>query len=155
MAQSPLQFGSGEMKKGFAGGSEGSGFGEGGIGVVGVKGYGGYGGGGSGGGPGNWRYMKLDMPIFDGSDPDGWILRMERYFTFYRLTETEMLEAVTVALEGDALRWYQWEQKRRPIRLWADIKTFVLRQIKPENGGSLYEQWLATNQVTDVNEYMR
>lgn len=38
--------------------------------------------GGSGGGPGssnsNWRYRKLDMPVFDGSDPDGWILRVER-----------------------------------------------------------------------------
>ena len=44
------------------------------------------------------------MPIFDGHDPDGWILRGERYFAFYRLREEEMLEAVVVALEGDALR---------------------------------------------------
>lgn len=37
-------------------------------------------GGGSGHAPnmgqGNWRYRKLDMPIFDGTDPDGWILRV-------------------------------------------------------------------------------
>lgn len=59
---------------------------------------------GFGGGAGNWRYRKLDMPIFDGTDPDGWILRVERYFAFYRLTKEEMLEAVVVALEGDALR---------------------------------------------------
>lgn len=31
----------------------------------------GYGVGGSGGGPGNWRFRKLDMPVFDGVDPDG------------------------------------------------------------------------------------
>ena len=85
-----------------------------------------YGGGGSGGGPGHWRFRKLDMPLFDGSDPDGWIMRVERYFGFYGLTK-ERLEAVVVALEGDALRWYQWENKRHPIRRWDDLRTFVLR----------------------------
>lgn len=75
----------------------------------------------SGSQQGNWRYRKLDMPIFDGSDPDGWILRVLRYFGFYRLTEAEMLDAVVVALEGDALRWFQWENKHHPIRRWANF----------------------------------
>lgn len=38
---------------------------------------------GSGCRPKNWRYRKLDMSIFDGSDPVGWILRVKWYFTFY------------------------------------------------------------------------
>ena len=95
------------------------------------------------------------MPIFDGEDPDGWILRVERYFAFYKLTEDEMLEAVAVAMDGDALRWYQWENKRRPIRRWEDLKTFILRQFRSVSGGSLYEQWLATTQSTTVKEYRR
>lgn len=116
----------------------------------------GYGGGtGQGGGPGNWRYRKLDMPLFDGTDPDGWILRVDRYFNFYKLSEEERLEAVVVALEGDALRWYQWEHKRHPIRRWADLKGFILRQFRSAAGGSLYEQWLATTQTTTVAEYRR
>lgn len=44
-----------------------------------------YGGVGLGGGPGNWWYRKLDMSLFDGTDPDGWVLRVEQYFNFYRL----------------------------------------------------------------------
>lgn len=114
--------------------------------------------GGSGGGPGgnsNWRYRKLDMPVFDGTDPDGWLLRVERYFQFYRMNEGEMLDAAAVAMEGDALRWYQWENNRHPIRRWADLKLFVLRQFRSLNGGSLYEQWLSTTQVTTVSEYRR
>lgn len=54
----------------------------------------------------------MEMLVFDEKDPDGWILRVERYFSFYRLSAEEMLEAVTVALDGDALRWYRWENKR-------------------------------------------
>lgn len=56
-------------------------------------------GAGSGGGPGgilanggtNWRFKKLDMPLFDGTNPDGWILRAERYHHFYRLSEEDKL----------------------------------------------------------------
>lgn len=62
--------------------------------------------GGLGGPSSNWRYRKLDMPVFDGSDPDGWVLRVERYFNFYKMSEEEMLDAAAVAMEGDALRWY-------------------------------------------------
>lgn len=74
------------------------------------------------------------MPLFDGSDPDGWVMRVERYFNFYNLTEAERLEAVVVALEGDALKWYQWENKRNPIRRWVDLKLFVLKRFRPAGG---------------------
>lgn len=91
------------------------------------------------------------MPLFDGKNPDGWLLQIERYFNFYRLTEDERLEAV--ALERDALRWFQSENKRHLIRMWEDLKG--LRQFKQFNGGSLYEQWLATTQTTTVSDYRR
>lgn len=62
---------------------------------------------------------------------------------------------MVVALEGDALRWYLWENKRHPIRRWSDLKDFILRQFRSSTGGSLYEQWLATVQTTTVAEYRR
>lgn len=83
----------------------------------------------NGQGGSNWHFRKLNMPLFDGTNPDAWILRAERYFQFYGLQEKEKIEAaVLVALEGDTLLWYQWEHRRRPIRDWEDLKTVVLRQ---------------------------
>ena len=70
-------------------------------------GSGGYNNGHHGGGS-NWRFKKLDMPLFDGSQPDGWILRAERYLSFYILSEEEKMEAAVVAFEGDALSWFQY-----------------------------------------------
>ena len=51
----------------------------------------------------NWRFRKLDMPLFDGVNPDGWIIRAERYFLFYRLNEIEKLEAVPQSLMPEGL----------------------------------------------------
>lgn len=55
------------------------------------------------GGGTNWRYKKLDLSLFDGSNLYGWILRAERYFNFYRLNEKEKVEAMVVALKGKTL----------------------------------------------------
>ena len=57
-------------------------------------------------GRGNWRSWKLDLPVFYGEEPDGWILQAERYFTFYSLSEKEKVESAVVSLEGAALQWY-------------------------------------------------
>lgn len=103
----------------------------------------------------NWRFKKLDLPTFEGTNPDGWILRAERYFKFYRLTEEEQVEAAVVSLDGDALLWYQWEHGRRPIRHWEELKGMLLRQFRRTSSGSLYEQWLNHDQTSDVVEYRR
>lgn len=49
----------------------------------------------------------------------GWILRVVRYFFRYGLSENKKLEAAVVFMDGDAIMWYQWENKRLPFRLWA------------------------------------
>lgn len=58
---------------------------------------------------------KLEIPAFDGKDPDGWILKAERYFTLNRLSQEEKIDVSFISFEGDALRWFQWENKRHPI----------------------------------------
>ncbi|KAJ9542106.1 hypothetical protein OSB04_028612 [Centaurea solstitialis] len=108
-----------------------------------------------GGGFTNWRFRKLDMPLFDGVNPDGWILRAERYFQFYRLNEPEKMEAAVVALEGDALLWFQWEHRRRPVLRWEEMKSLLLRQFRSTQSGSLHEQWLALTQEGTVLDYQR
>lgn len=104
---------------------------------------------------GSWRYRRLEFPVFNGENPDGWIMRVERYFAFYRLSEEEKIEAAVVGLDGDALLWFQWENQRRPITRWVELKDLILRHFRPLGGGNLYEQWLAVSQVGTVEDYRR
>ena len=111
--------------------------------------------GGDPGGQSNWKLRKLDLPLFDGTNPDGWILRAERFFHLYRLGEEDQLEAAIVALEGDALLWYQWERWRHAVLSWDALKTLILRRFRSTATGTLHEQWLAHEQIGTVAEYQR
>lgn len=107
------------------------------------------------GGGASRRFKEPDLPIFDGTDPHGWILRAERFFSFYGLTDDEKMEASVVALDGNALHWFQWENKRHPIRRWEEMKGLLLRHFRATGAESLCEQWLARSQTGDVVEYQR
>lgn len=61
----------------------------------------------TGGRVGRWRYKKVEMPFFEATDPNGWILKSEKYFTVCRLGEEEKVHVPVVAMEGNASKWYR------------------------------------------------
>lgn len=67
------------------------------------------------------------------------ILRMEKYFDFYKLSENEKMDAGVVSMEGDALWWFTFESSRRPMRTCSELKARVLTKFCPTNTGTLHE----------------
>ncbi|KAI9192270.1 hypothetical protein LWI28_020290 [Acer negundo] len=87
---------------------------------------------------------------------DGWILKAERYFSLQRFMNDDKLEAAAViGFEGDALLWYQWEHKKRPMVLWDEMKLLILKQFRSTQEGSLHEQFLALQQVLELSNLGR
>ena len=102
-----------------------------------------------------YKNRKVDMPTFDGRDPDGWILQAERYFAIYQLINEEKIEAAVLSLNGDALAWFRWASKRQMISSWEDMKTVFLKRSRLIHGGNLYEKWSALRQTDTTEEYVR
>lgn len=49
----------------------------------------------------------LEMPIFEGWNLDGWIFRVERFFTAHQMSKDEkILATTTISLYGEALAWF-------------------------------------------------
>lgn len=46
------------------------------------------------------RRKQLDCPLFSGIDPDGYLFRMDKFFSINRLLEREKLITADIALEG-------------------------------------------------------
>lgn len=77
---------------------------------------------------GQWdlRPRRIELSSFDGENPDGWILKAERYFALHRMTNTEKLETTIISFEGEALIWFGWENKKRPFLSWEELKSQLL-----------------------------
>lgn len=47
---------------------------------------------------------KLEIPLFNGDEVQGWFIRVDRYFRVNEVKESEKLNAVVIALEDRALK---------------------------------------------------
>ncbi|KAI3714972.1 hypothetical protein L6452_21935 [Arctium lappa] len=81
--------------------------------------------------------------------------QVERYFSLNRLSQEEKIDVSFIAFEGDALKWFQWENKRHPITRWEDLKYLLFRQFRSLATGSLCEQFLAVKQEGSIDDYRR
>ena len=100
------------------------------------------------------QLRKLEMPIFSGGDPLGWVFRMERYFKVNKIEEVERLDATILGLENRALNWFQWREARAPIHSWEELKQELLARFHPSQHGNSYVMLMALRQTLGVAEYI-
>ncbi|XP_024020985.1 uncharacterized protein LOC112091477 [Morus notabilis] len=81
------------------------------------------------------RSMKIEVPKFDGSDPNGWIFRIEEFFDFHGTPASLRLRIVSFQMEGRAAAWYQWMKANNLLATWKDFLTNLRHQF----GASMYE----------------
>lgn len=101
----------------------------------------------------DFRPPRLDLPLFSEENPEGWVYQAELYFLLSRIPENLMLEIAVIALEGDALTWFQWKNQRHRITTWATLKTLLLSRFRAQPVGSLPEEFLSIRQESTVREY--
>lgn len=99
------------------------------------------------------NYRKLELPLFNGVDPDSWIFRAERYFRMNKLDDVERAVAAGVCMEGAALSWFQWEDGRRPMHNWTELKRRLLERFRDTQYGTLHQRFLAIKQTGTVAEF--
>ncbi|PON63610.1 hypothetical protein TorRG33x02_275890 [Trema orientale] len=53
------------------------------------------------------RTLNLELLVFDGTNPDGWVFRAECYFALNHFSDSKKLYAAVISFDGAALAWYQ------------------------------------------------
>ncbi|XP_062073590.1 uncharacterized protein LOC133777856 [Humulus lupulus] len=101
----------------------------------------------------DFRPPRIELPLFAGENPEGWVFRVERFFLLNRLSEAEMLEAAKIGLDGDALTWFQWENSHRQITSWALLKHLLMVRFRFAPVGSSTEELLSVKQESTVRAY--
>ncbi|TYK28131.1 transposon Tf2-1 polyprotein isoform X1 [Cucumis melo var. makuwa] len=68
------------------------------------------------------KFKKVEMPIFNGTDPDSWLFRADRYFKIHNLSDSEKLTVAVISFDGPALDWYRSQEEREVFKGWQDLK---------------------------------
>ena len=63
--------------------------------------------------------MKLDVPRFDGTDPLGWIFKINQFFEYHSTREHDCLTIASFYMEGCALAWFQWMTGNSQFTSWS------------------------------------
>lgn len=96
----------------------------------------------------------MELPLFDGEDALGWIVRIERYFSINGVEGDERMELVLVALEGRALNWFQTWEEHVCFPTWRQFREAVLRRFQPGVVKDPHGPLLKLKQTRSVLEYI-
>lgn len=101
------------------------------------------------------RFQQMDMPFSTREDPSGWVFRTERYFLFYRMMNSEKIQVAEMAMKGDALAWYRWQDVHCPFYSWNELKTHLLKHLRLSSDEALQESFLVKRQEDTMADYRR
>jgi len=79
--------------------------------------------------------LKLEVPRFDGTDPEGWIFKVTQFFEYHATPEHDRLTIASFYMEGPALAWFQWMYRSGQLSSW----TAFLHAIHARFSSSAYE----------------
>ena len=98
---------------------------------------------------------KMDLPIFSGADAYGWLVRVERYFRVAQIGPRDRLDLALVAMEGEALTWYEWWEEQTEFHSWRRFKEDLLRRFQPGAAQNPLGPLLDVKQTGSVMQYRR
>lgn len=98
---------------------------------------------------------RMEIPLFDGTEAEGWILRIDQYFEIGDFTEADKMRAVRLCFTGEALSWYRWERNRNPFECWEQMKDRVLQQFSTVRDTSVGERLLSLRQTGSVKKFRK
>ncbi|GAU15122.1 hypothetical protein TSUD_08600 [Trifolium subterraneum] len=79
--------------------------------------------------------IKLDIPRFDGTDPMGWIFKINQFFYYHLTPDEQRLRIASFYMDGEALPWFQWMHSNGQILTW----TSFLHALETRFAPSQYE----------------
>ncbi|CAH9067743.1 unnamed protein product [Cuscuta epithymum] len=96
---------------------------------------------------------KIDMPIFNGEDVCGWLLRMNCYFRLNNTEEEDKIDVAVVAMEDQALSWFQWWEGQAHRQTWESFTAALTKRFQPNLVQDPLGPLLSLKQKGSVKEY--
>lgn len=89
---------------------------------------------------------KLELPEFEGKNPEDWIFRVEKCISVNQTEEDEKLALAMACMVGCAVTWLRMIHVRDELLDWRDFKRKIKRRFNPTRGGTIFSQILRLRQ---------
>ncbi|XP_061337226.1 uncharacterized protein LOC133284249 [Gastrolobium bilobum] len=97
----------------------------------------------------------MELPVFNGTDPNSWIFRTELYFGLQQVLDALKVQLAGMRMEGLAGPWFQWLFNGGSIQSWDQLKLAVRQRF----GGTAYTDLRGVlsklTQDRTLNDYIR
>lgn len=98
--------------------------------------------------------MKLNVPCFDSQDPLGWIFKIQQFFDYQGVGDTDRLTVASFYMEGSALCCYQWMSRDGFLTSWSTMLQALESRFAPSYYDDPYGALFKIQQRGTVNEYL-
>ncbi|GAU48361.1 hypothetical protein TSUD_282420 [Trifolium subterraneum] len=97
---------------------------------------------------------KVELPMFDGDDPAGWISRAEVYFRVQGTTPAVKVDLAQLCMGGPTIHFFNSLLNEEEDLTWERLKGALVERYGGHGEGDVYEQLIALRQVGTVDEYI-
>ncbi|GJY79478.1 retrotransposon gag domain, retroviral aspartyl protease [Tanacetum coccineum] len=95
----------------------------------------------------------MEFPKFQGGDPRGWILKVEKYFRYYETPDESKVEIASMYLEGDALDLFACISAEHNHLYWEELVKILHENYGPAEFQNPDEHLCNIKQTGTVQEY--
>lgn len=99
------------------------------------------------------RSIHLDLPIFHGDNPHGWLFKVNHFFTYHNIPTQNRLRLVSLHMEGKVLVWFQDLEQSGRISTWDAFVNALIIRFGPTTYDDPMEQVAKLTQKGSVEYY--
>ncbi|XP_073057376.1 uncharacterized protein [Primulina eburnea] len=71
---------------------------------------------------------KIELPMFEGEDPLGWLGKMEQYFEVHESPTECRLKLAYICMQGTTVHWFRWMKVRIPNLSWDRLAEELIKR---------------------------
>ncbi|KOM49767.1 hypothetical protein LR48_Vigan08g059400 [Vigna angularis] len=104
--------------------------------------------------PPYWK-KRVELPVFEGSEPMNWIYRADKFFELQGVPEDEKLRLAYISMEGMAGHWFRFWREKARNRSWVGLKEALVVRFGGRNRGTVFERLASCKQSGSVGDYIQ
>ena len=97
---------------------------------------------------------KVEFPMFDGTNPRGWIKKCTRYFTLCKIPDDQKVDLASLHLYGKAEVWFGGYILARKRVAWEDFVMDLSSRFKDDIGSRVVEDFKNLQQTGSLDDYL-